>query len=177
MKAVEDQIVPPLEIEVNYARIEAPSQAHREIPAHPKTCGRRGTNILSSQLGHMLGKELWPGPRTQSRLFPGIAWSRQQTSRVQTQAVAHNQLSGMLPPRSPAWSWARPASGPRQCLSTVWGSAEASDYPNVAGRQLDTGQSVPVGKGALERLVPALHWAAIYLCRHSHWARNINSCV
>lgn len=178
VKAVQDQIVPPpLEIKLNCRRTKAPPQAGRKTPAHPKPCGRRGPNIsLSSQLGRTWGKELQPGPGTQSRLFPGTAWTHQQTGRAQAQALACNHLSGMLP----AWSLAWPRPGQPVLLQAMPGhslrASRGQRLPRL-GRQAAGHSPKHTSWQGGQRTVLALYWAAIYLYRHSHWAWNINSCI
>ena len=124
--------MPPLEIRPKYRRTEAPPQAHRKSPAHPKASGRRGPNTsLSSQLGHV-GKEATAWTQHPDLALPrysvDTSANRQDTSPGSgTQSpirYAASMVLGMTSARPasapPSNAWAQSAGQRRPAITPTW---------------------------------------------------------
>ncbi|KAK4824184.1 hypothetical protein QYF61_012000 [Mycteria americana] len=121
------QLIPDQEGEVPISHYPASWSAHGERSYSPDRGPRPGSSqVQRGRVSKQAGRK--------PRLWHAIAYP------VCCQHGLQHDLSQACPCSS------------KQRLGTAWGSAEASDYPDLAGRQLDTRQSVPVGTGAKERV-------------------------
>lgn len=86
--------------------------------------------------------------------FPRYSVDIPANCQATSPALACHHLSDVLLTQSPAQPHPGSQCSPKLCLGTVQGSAEASNSHGLAGRQLDSWQSMPIGKGAKEWSMP-----------------------